>query len=196
MFKTTSLMASLLFLAACVTINIYFPAAEAQQAAEKIVDDILGDKAKTQDDESSMRVPPVGRDSAFNVLDLLIPKAEAAGQPKFDVDTPQLRKLQASMKQRHAALKAFYEQGAIGYTQDAMIGTRSLSAVSLKQRGQLKNLIAEENRDRNQLYREIARANGHPEWESDVRSVFAKTWVDKAAKGWWYQNSQGKWVQK
>jgi hypothetical protein len=35
-----SLMASLLALSACVTINIYFPAAEAEKAADKIIDDV------------------------------------------------------------------------------------------------------------------------------------------------------------
>ncbi len=34
------LMASLLAVSACVTINIYFPAAEAEKAADKIIDDV------------------------------------------------------------------------------------------------------------------------------------------------------------
>ncbi len=34
------LMALLLALSACVTINIYFPAAEAEKAADKIIDDV------------------------------------------------------------------------------------------------------------------------------------------------------------
>jgi hypothetical protein len=33
-------MGSLLTLSACVTINIYFPAAEAEKAADKIIDDV------------------------------------------------------------------------------------------------------------------------------------------------------------
>jgi uncharacterized protein YdbL (DUF1318 family) len=115
---------------------------------------------------------------------------------KFDADTPAVRKLQAAMKQRHAQLKPFYESGAIGFTQDALVGIRDLNAVSLKQRGQLKNLVSAENKDRNQLYKEIARANGHPEWEKDVRDTFAKTWIGNAGKGWWYQNGKGAWAQK
>lgn len=35
-----SLIGSLLALSACVTINIYFPAAEAEKAADKIIDDV------------------------------------------------------------------------------------------------------------------------------------------------------------
>ena len=191
--------AMLLVLTACVTINIYFPAAEAREAAEKIVDDILGDEtqrpAPGKDDQSmNYHVSPQGY--ALNLLDLLIPPAEAAAIPSFDADSPAIRKLQATMKQRHGQLKPFYESGAIGFTQDALVSVRELSAVSLKQRGQLKNLLSSENNDRNQLYKEIARANGHPEWEKDVRETFSKTWISNATKGWWYQNSQGAWVQK
>ena len=36
------LLATLATLAACVTINVYFPAAEAQQAAREFVDDVIG----------------------------------------------------------------------------------------------------------------------------------------------------------
>lgn len=190
---------ALLVLTACVTINIYFPAAEAKEAAEKIVDDILGDEAKqpapTPPDQS-MDLRRLEPGYASTLLDFLIPPAEAAGMVKFDADTPAVRKLQAAMKQRHAQLKSFYQSGAIGFTQDARVDIRDLKAVPLKQRGQLNNLIKAENDDRNQLYREIARANGHPEWEKDVRDTFAKTWIDNAARGWWYQNSQGAWVQK
>ncbi len=198
--KTAKLLfvAALLLLTACVTINIYFPAAEAREAAEKIVDDILGDEAPKSPagkEDQSMEWRPTEGAYVFNPLDLLIPRAEAAA-PNFDADTPAVRKLQASMKQRHAQLKGFYANGAIGFTQDALVAIRDLNAAPLKQRGELKNLIKAENSDRNQLYKEIARANGHAEWEKDVRATFAKTWIGNAAKGWWYQNAQGAWVQK
>ncbi|MEJ2394790.1 MAG: YdbL family protein [Candidatus Thiodiazotropha sp.] len=189
----------LLVLTACVTINIYFPAAEAKEAAEKIVDDILGDEAKQPapaKDNQSMVPRPSEQGYATNLLDFFIPSAEAAGMVKFDADTPAVRKLQAAMKQRHAQLKPFYQSGAIGFTQNALIDIHDLKSAPLKERGQLKNLIKAENADRNQLYKEIARANGHPEWEKDVRDTFAKTWIGNAAKGWWYQNGKGSWVQK
>jgi uncharacterized protein YdbL (DUF1318 family) len=188
-----------LVLTACVTINIYFPAAEAKEAAEKIVDDILGDEAKQQapgKDDQSMQLRPIEQGYAMRLLDILIPPAEAAGMVKFDTDTPLVRKLQAAMKQRHAQLKGFYQSGAIGFTQDALVAIRDLKSVPLKQRGQLKNLISAENNDRNQLYKEIARANGHPEWEKDVRATFSKTWIGNAAAGWWYQKGNGDWVRK
>ena len=48
--------------------------------------------------------------------------------------------------------------------------------------------VAEDNRDRKALYRELAVANGHPEWEAQLRDTWAKEWIAKAHKGWWYQD--------
>jgi uncharacterized protein YdbL (DUF1318 family) len=55
--------------------------------------------------------------------------------------------------------------------------------------------VADQNRDARAGYREIAVANKHPEWESQIRDVFAKQWVASARSGWWYQ-SGGSWKQK
>jgi uncharacterized protein YdbL (DUF1318 family) len=46
------------------------------------------------------------------------------------------------------------------------------------------------------VYREIAIANGHPEWEADIQKTFAREWVSNARKGWYYQDASGAWVQK
>ena len=47
--KSISLLAVIAGLSACVTINIYFPAAAAEKAADKIIDDVwqLKDDAQT-----------------------------------------------------------------------------------------------------------------------------------------------------
>ena len=53
----------------------------------------------------------------------------------------------------------------------------------LPERNAARKLVADENADRANLYREIAAANGHPEWEADIRTTFAERWVSKAARG-------------
>ncbi len=47
--KSISLLAVIAGLSSCVTINIYFPAAAAEKAADKIIDDVwqLKDEAQT-----------------------------------------------------------------------------------------------------------------------------------------------------
>ncbi len=201
--RLSSTVASLILLAACVTVNIYFPSAQAQEAADRIVDDILGEQpgtvnepeADSKSDDSSSHAVPVSGDLSSRVIDLLVPPAHAA-QPDFSVNTPQIRSLEASMRNRHQSLAAHYASGAIGFTGDALVGIRDMGAIPLKQRAKVKKLVAAENRDRNKLYKAIADANGHPEWEKDVRAVFAKTWAKKAQKGWWHQDSSGQWVRK
>lgn len=198
--KTPVLLASILLLAACVTINIYFPSAQAEEAAERIVDDILGtqkqDKANPNEkDKGASLKPAVGDTFANQLLELVIPSAQAA-QPNFNINTPGIRKLQAGMKKRNKSLKRYYATGGIGFTKNALVSIHDASVIPLKERNKAKKLVSAENKDRNALYKAIANANGHPEWEADVRTTFAKTWVQKASAGWWYQTSKGKWKRK
>ena len=87
------------------------------------------------------------------------------------------------MKSRHSQLEQFYNSGAIGLTDDGLITVRDAKAIALKDRNKVNGLVADENKDRKALYAEIARANGHPEWEDDIRQTFAKRWISNAAKG-------------
>jgi len=72
---------------------------------------------------------------------------------------------------------------------------RDAGAVPLPQRQAVNALVAAENRDRNALYAEIANANGHPEWQAEIRSTFAQRWMQRAQPGWWVQSGGG-WSQK
>ena len=84
----------------------------------------------------------------------------------------------------------------MGLTRDGMIAVRDASLVPLAQRARVNELVAAENRDRAALYREIARANGHPEWEAEIRATFAERWILKAPAGWYVQNANGEWIRK
>jgi len=119
----------------------------------------------------------------------------AAAQANLDIDTPAIRSLTASMQQRHAQLAPYYSSGAVGITRDGLVALRDAAAVPLPQRAQANALVAAENQDRIALYREIARANGHPEWEADIRAKFGERWVARASAGWWVQGPDG-WRRK
>ena len=127
---------------------------------------------------------------------LLLLAGGAWAQANLEVNTPAIAALQSSMQKRHVELAPFYANGAIGLTRDGFIALRDANAVPLAQRQQINGLIAAENQDRSALYREIARANGKPEWENDIRATFAQRWIDKAQGGWHYQNSAGAWTRK
>jgi uncharacterized protein len=117
-------------------------------------------------------------------------------QANIEIDTPAITSLKQSMQQRHNELETYYARGAVGLTRDGLIAMRDASALPLSARQPVNALIAEENQDRNALYREIARANGHPEWEADIRSTFGQRWIQLARPGWWYQSTSGAWVRK
>ena len=188
-----------LTLAACVTINIYFPAAAAEKAADKVIDEVWGEKPA---EESAPEAPspssrldnPSGPVLAW-LLEAMIPAANAASVD-INVSTPAINKIKASMKARHAKLETYYASGAVGLTADGLVVVRSAGDIPLKKRRRVNQLTASENRDRNTLYREIATANRHPEWEGDIRKTFARRWVNKARRGWWYQDGSGRWHQK
>jgi len=67
--------------------------------------------------------------------------------------------------------------------------------ISLAERGQVEALINSDNQTRLQLYETIAQANGHPEWAGEIRSTFARRWIDKAPAGW-YVREKGNWIKK
>jgi len=99
------------------------------------------------------------------------------------------------MEARHAQLRPYYDSGAIGMQADGLIVLRDPKPVPLEARNLVKKLVADENGDRNRLYAEVAQANAHPEWEPDIRRIFAASWVGNAPSGWWYQ-SGATWAQK
>lgn len=113
----------------------------------------------------------------------------------LEVNTPGVNTIKQSMQARHAQLAAHYGSGAVGLTADGMIALRDAGAVPLPQRQAVNALVAAENNDRNALYAEIANANGHPEWQAEIRSTFAQRWIQRAQPGWWVQ-SGGVWKRK
>jgi uncharacterized protein YdbL (DUF1318 family) len=198
----TKLALATLLGAACVTINVYFPAAAAEKAADQFIDGVWqktapeAPAAKPADKPSSFvpHAQPLAVEVTRAVLEALVPPAQAA-DANIDVNSPAIRAIQSSMAARHSQLAKYYDSGAIGLTGDGMIEVRDQNAVPLPERGTLRQLVADDNRDRGQLYAEVARANGHPEWEADIRAAFARRWVARAQSGWYYQDG-GRWVQK
>jgi uncharacterized protein len=190
-------------IAACVTINVYFPAAAAEKAADKIIEDVWGktegEAPKAQpNDNTTGRTQPEAQRMLFaaigTVLDFMVQPAHA--QADLDVSTPEIRAIIASMEGRHGQLAKYYSSGAIGLTADGMVDVRDQNAIPLPERTAARKLVTDENKDRAALYTEIAKANNHPEWEADIRSTFAQRWIAKAGAGWYYKDAGGAWKQK
>ena len=187
---------------ACVTINVYFPAAEAKEAAKEFVENVIGDEAGG----TQTTPPPTPGGSAllqqqpreFNWLALVgIGTAYAQERADISIKTPAIQAIQSRMASRfQGQLQAGFDAGALGLTNDGMIEVRDPSKLALKDRVAITQAVADDNRDRKAVYREVAVANGHPEWESQIRSTFAQQWIASARSGWWYQDAGGSWKQK
>jgi len=189
-----TLAAALMLPAACVTINVYFPEAAAEKAAEQFVGKII-DSAEPQAPPPTDAKPPGGFPAAM-LIGLLISNAHAQNA-NLNAQTPQIQAIQSRMKQRFdASLSKYFSAGAIGFTKDGLVALRDAAGVALAERATLNQAVADENRDRQAVYHEIAAANGHPEWEAQIRSTFAKQWVQQAKPGWYYQNAAGAWTRK
>ncbi len=215
-------LASLAF-AACVTINVYFPAAAAEKAADQIIDSVTsggggsaaaprtaptGALPRTPADALLAHAPAQARAVAYTdaplllvaagrVLEMLVPAAQAQAAANIDISSPEIRAVTQSMQARFGELEKYFAAGVVGLTVNGLIEIRDASAAPLAERATVKRLVAEDNKDRDALYAEIAKANGHPEWEDDIRKIFARRWVERGAQaGWYYQDASGAWKQK
>ena len=153
-------------LAACTSIS-FFPQVPAQKTADKVIDDIW-------------------------------PATATGAAPTSDIKsgTAAIGILGKSIAQRLQRLKSYVDSGAVGLTADGLLAVRDFSPIAALDRADLITLVADDNKDRRTLYREIARANGHPEWEADLRSTFGQRWISRAPSGWYYRDSAAAWVRK
>jgi uncharacterized protein len=183
-----------LLLSACVTVNIYFPAAAVQRAADEIVKETWGGPNGTPDrvqPQSRLRSAPP-RSLSFSVVSQAL-----AQEPDINVSNPAIRGLKESIKRRSGAIKPYMDRGNAGINQDGLLAVRSTDGLNLKERAEVQQLIEAENRDREALYVEIAKANNIPgEAVPKIKGIFAKSWIDQAQPGWWIQDPQGTWKRK
>jgi uncharacterized protein YdbL (DUF1318 family) len=185
----------LTLVSACVTINVYFPAAAAEEAANEFIDKVIGEDAPPDATQTPQAVLPRSGMSAVAALFAVIPAARA--QANLDIETPAIRAIQARMAERFQnTLEAHFDKGALGLTRDGMVAVRDAAALPLSARAAVNQAVADDNRDRDAVYREIAVANGHPEWEQEIRETFARQWIERARAGWFYQDAGGAWKRK
>ncbi len=137
--------------------------------------------------------PPRERDRPFPFW---IVRGSDDRQANIDIATPEINAIKQSMTARTATMAKYFASGAIGFTADGMVDVRDQNLIPLPERNTVRKLVADDNKDRATLYAEVAKANGHPEWEADLKSTFAERWVANSPAGWWHRDSSGTWKQK
>ena len=199
--KRTAILLPLLFvIISCVTINVYFPAAAVEKAADKLVDDVWGGgeqetpAAPLEEGAVEGRIGIYERLSAIRIGPR---SAEAAENADINVSTPAIRTLKQSIQARAKAIKPYMNKGNLGIGKNGLLVVRNKTGLNLKQKAALTRLVKSENNDRLALYREIAKANNFtPDRVKDIQKLFARSWIKNARKGWWIQGPGGAWSAK
>jgi uncharacterized protein YdbL (DUF1318 family) len=188
-FKGMAVLGVLIFTMACVTVNIYFPAAKVEKTADEIVKDVY------EGVEQKEPKKPEGNSSLLRFLSWLGPR-EAHAADATSVSNATIRALKNNIKGRIGQLAGFFAKGNVGVDKKGYLAERGTQGMSVQQVAQMKRLIAADNADRGRLYQEVARALNQPQNAGKVESIFANKWRSEAPRGWWIQENNGKWRKK
>lgn len=196
-------------LAACITINVYFPEAAVKELAQQIEDEV---QRKAAGEPSPTPVPeptptPVAEPTAGApesllswVLSLGATTAYAAQEEVAapEITNPAIRKIIDSRAARLEAVNDLKAKGVVGESNQALLVVRNLDAIQgLKERAEAQKLIKDENADREQLFREIAAAkNVELAQLPQIRTTYAEALRENARPGDWIQLPDGSWAQK
>ncbi|ACH84647.1 DUF1318 domain-containing protein [Acidithiobacillus ferrooxidans] len=219
-WRSVLVLGLLMALSACVTVNIYFPAAAAQKLADQVVGEVYKAAAKGAllapvAPAVSVPAPPAAPTRsaapASNALSMASPyhaasyllamgfsaisgTAEAAAN--LDASSPGVQSARAQLEAIAAQMRPYFVSGAVGFTANGLVAIHDAAAVPLQQRAALNGLVNSNNSALSNLYQQIADANGHPEWEGQIQQTFAQAWINKAPAGYWYQSPSGQWQKK
>jgi uncharacterized protein YdbL (DUF1318 family) len=171
--KTLLIAASLLsvLIFACVTINIYFPAEKVESVAGEIVNEIResgGEQEKSIKNEKT---------SFLQEIILVFSCPLACADEVTSVANPTIRALKKKMKDRYPKMKPYYKKGMLKEGDNGYVSLGNTKGLGLKEKRNLKSLIDAENKDRKQLYKEIAKAlKIEPGQINKIAEIFAKEW--------------------
>jgi len=179
-------------LAACVTVNIYFPAAAAEKAAEEIVKEVREQAPQKEQEQSDENQPAPPETSSWHVVG-----TAHAQEGALEVSSASIRALKESIKARYPSIIPFFQRGVIGETSTGLLELKDWAALSLPDKAQAKRLLDAENKDRLALYDEVAKAlQINPDQMDRLRKIFAKEWQKTVPSGTWIEGEDGNWVKK
>ena len=169
-------LASLLSILACVTINIYFPTEKVESVAGEIVNEVRGQK-------EGAKQPPAKGDGASLFRDILLAlsPSPAWAQDATSVSNPTIRALKDQLKSNYAQMKPYSDKGMLAEGSNGYVSQGNTGALGLKEKRDLNSLVDAENRTRSQLYAEVAKALKIDAGQvGRVAEIFAREWQKPA----------------
>jgi uncharacterized protein YdbL (DUF1318 family) len=194
-------------LAACITINVYFPEAAVKELSQQIEEEVqktaAGEPAPAPEPTPTPVAEPEGGapESLLSYILSLGATTAYAAQDQVaapEITNPAIRKIIDSRAARLDAINALKAKGVVGESNQALLVIRNLDAIQgLKERADAQKLVKDENADREQLFKEIAAAkNVDLARLPQIRATYAATLRENAHPGDWIQLPDGSWVQK
>lgn len=206
MKKRVAVLTGMLFFAvvSCmvITVNIYFPEKEAEEAFK-----ILEKELMTPEGEKQEPKPDAKPESSIKFE--LVTSAYAE-EPRLSEKIAEMMKKMPDvvnaykeMGARIADIHKLADNGAVGIGNNGMLIFREEELLTPDQ----KKLVAAENENRKTIFNGMAKAiiriNRAPENEQNLKQVmpqamklFAAVRQEMAKKGWWIQSSDGNWRRK
>ena len=190
-------------LAACVTINVYFPEAAIKDLSEQIEEEIRtqaeeeAGAAEDPDEPEQAVEESAVRGGGLGLLFGVTP-AHAQDVPSPQVSNPAIRKIIDSRAGRLPEVQKYKSLGAVGENNNGLLEVIKLDAVTdLRERAAAQRVVKAENADRETLYKEIAAAEGVDHSQIPrIRETYAETLRKNARRGDWIQSPGGEWKQK
>lgn len=169
----TVFLFTVLCIFACVTVNIYFPAEKVESVAGEIVTDIRTEKkSEPESSQQSDKISLPGETLYRLTCSLVWAEEEVT-----TVSNAKIRGLKEQMKRRYGEMKPYYRKGMVKEGDNGYVFLGNTDALNLKERRDLNNLVDAENKDRAELYLEVAKALQIDSSQvSRVAEIFAKEW--------------------
>jgi len=172
-----------------ITINVYFPEAKLESAASQIESTVRGGGGP-EEGGSSWALPRIHL--AFGPRE-----AYAQDAPDLKVQTPAITAIVKRRTERFSKIDALLTKGFVGEGKDGLLKEKDGSVLDLKELAQSRKLVKEENADRQDLYKEIARENKIPDDQvSRIAEIFGKENRKQIKVGQYYEDDNGNWKKK
>ena len=190
----------MLLLISCVslTVNVYFPAAEIKDAAEKIEDRVRSGQGAEKMQSYLENLFPARAHYGIGIS-LEVPDACAGEEVNINIETPTITKIIESRTKRYKVIKPEMDNGNLGENLSGYLAIRDPKAHDLKALATLKKFVQDENKDREALYLEILKENkleATKENKEQVEKLFAQAIRKKMEVGHWYLKDKDTWEQK
>jgi len=177
----------LLVLVGCVVIpdtfdaNINITIRHIEEQAEDVLDYVEGDS----EDLPGLSAAPKSEIGWFkNALRILSPIQTAHAQTVKST-SPRIKQVADKMKQRNAEVAGIKKTGAVGENNRGLLELQNPSVITdTDEKNRVQRVLAADNEDRKQLYKEIVRINTDQELNvSTVERIYAQKRLERAKSG-------------